>query len=249
MTQLNNFIAKLKSDGVAKTNKFTVVLDTPSSVFGSYDMQSMLMYCSSANLPGINFASIPARIHGETFEFPYEKIYSPVQLTFYVDTNMEIKKFFDDWHASIQNPDTKEFEYYKNYTSNIQIFVQNSKDNEVYSVNLFEAYPKTVNDIQLDFNSSNQIMMLNVTMTYRFYKTAQQTGIVDNAGLNSALFENFSPSNLVSGNIPFNYLKDFSGFQADLQNQFVNTIKTSEPVTNAKAALSSFISKSKIVNV
>jgi len=240
---LNNFISKLKSDGVARTNRFTVILNTPTSIIGTYDIQSMLMYCAQANLPGINMSSNPARIFGETFEFPYEKIYAPLTLTFYVDTNMEIKKFFDEWYSAIQDPYTREFGYYKDYTTNIQIFVQNVKNNDVYSLNLFEAYPKTVNDIQLDYSSNNQIMTMSVTFAYRYFIAEQQMGIVQNSTLSSAMFENFTPPHLISGSIPDNYLRDFSGFQTDMQNQFINTVSNSEPIVNAKAALSSFISK------
>jgi hypothetical protein len=89
-------------------------------------------------------------------------------MTFLVDGLMESKKFFDQWIHSIQDPGTRQFNFYKNYITDMEIKVYDKSDTEQYSVKLYECYPKDIGQIQLD-NSSKDIMTFDVTMNYRYW--------------------------------------------------------------------------------
>ena len=239
--KLQEFISKIKTSGLAKNNRFTVLLNPPLNLGGN--LQSILLYCSGVNLPGITIGSNQVRIFGEIFEFPYEKIYPPCELTFYVDANMEVKKLFDDWINQIYDPLTKHFYYYKNYISELEILVQDTKNNEVYSVKLFEAYPKNIGDIRLDYSNS-EIMVLNVTMAYKYFTTSQREGISENNKLSGSLFPSIYSSILNSENITNKYFTDFKNFQSDQFNKFSDIVPTTA-ISNAKSVLNSFLSKTK----
>lgn len=210
---LKEFIAQLKTDGMARSNYFDVELALPFAVARNsntnFDMRKILLFCEAINLPSVNISTTQIRTFGELRETPYDKLFDTIQLSFYVDTSMNVKLLFDTWINSIQDPVTRKYSYYNTYTTDVmKINVLDKKSKTRYSVSLFEAYPKSIGAIQLDQNSKD-IMKLNVTMIYKYIKT--EAFAVDDKSPKST-FPFFD-----SIKIPTDYFSDFSGFQNKFQ--------------------------------
>jgi hypothetical protein len=162
---IRDFISEVKKDGMSRTNRYRVAFAPPSNA--NIDaLQKVLLFCDQAQLPGVSYASNPVRTFGELREAPYDRLFETCTLSFYVDTNMKVKRLFDSWINSIQNPVSRTFNYYKSYTTDMQIEVQDINDMTRYRLELFECYPKSIGAIQLDY-SSKEIMKLSVVMQYR----------------------------------------------------------------------------------
>ena len=173
---LDQFIAGVKN-GMARTNRFKVTFSMPNCLMSGYtvvpqdtDLRKIQLFCDQVQIPGVNFSTIQSRTFGEFRDVPYEKLYDAVNLSFYMDKNLMVKAFFDSWITGIQDKDTRTFNYYNEYITDVEIEVLNTVDNTVYVIDLFEAYPKTVGSIQLD-HASKDIMKLNVTMQYKYFRT------------------------------------------------------------------------------
>ena len=102
-------------------------------------LQNVLLFCDQVQLPGANYSTVQNRTFGEFREVPYEKLYDNITMSFFVDTNMEVKKLFDQWQNQISNPITRTYNYYNNYARNMVIEVQDINDNTRYSVCLWEC--------------------------------------------------------------------------------------------------------------
>ena len=89
-----DFIAEIKTKGIARTNRFTVDLTPPQAL--AENVKRMLLFCEKATLPGINFTTTTNRSYGETREVVYDRTFEPVTLTFHVDRKMTVKNIFDD---------------------------------------------------------------------------------------------------------------------------------------------------------
>jgi hypothetical protein len=175
---LQSFISEVKNGGLMKTTHFAVSISMPldnqnqviikSNFASNKALKKYIMFCDGTNIPGTSLSSVDVAVYGETRESPTQRIYDPVNLSFYVDNDMNIKKFFDSWINYIINPITRNHSYYNNYTTLVDIIVYDSEHNEKYKVTLHEAYPKTVSDISMSFSGDN-IMKLSVTMQYRYY--------------------------------------------------------------------------------
>lgn len=185
---ISKFISQVKTRGLARPSHFIVTLNTPPTLSISERKEALggdvkrypemlALLCKSAQLPGLTYATNQIRTFGEPLELPYEKIYDNVSLTFYVDANMEVKSFFDQWVDSIQLYSNKGFDFYDNYKTTIMIDVLNmgdhvstdtgsGKEHKVYSVLLNEAYPKSIQAIELDYENSG-VMLLTVNFQYR----------------------------------------------------------------------------------
>lgn len=193
-----DFIAEIKTKGIARTNRFTVDF-TPPKAMGE-DIKRMLLFCEKASLPGINFATTANRSYGETREVVYDRMYDPVQITFHVDRNMSVKSIFDNWSQYIVNPNTRAVGWYNEYVTPMTIRIQDLEDKVTYLVQLFEAYPKTISPISLDSQNNNDTMRLDVTFQYKYWYATQIAQ------------DPYTKLEKTSGGFK-GYLDNFSGFQ------------------------------------
>lgn len=182
---IDKFITEVKQRGLARTNTYEVKVSLPGT--SSKGDELISVFCDAVNLPGLSIATQPSRTYGEIREMPYEPMYEPVQLSFYVDSNMEVKKAFERWMASIVNVNSREMFYYNSYIRDVSIKVVTrdyqpipqseqlitTQSHEVaspYFVILSEAYPKAISAIQLD-TGSKDLMKLNVTLQYKYWRS------------------------------------------------------------------------------
>ncbi len=240
---LKDFIAEVKSGGLARTSRFSVEFTPPKVVqsrsSSSQALRTILLYCDSAQLPGLSYSTTQSRTFGEFRELPYEKLYENVNFTFYVDTNMEVKKLFDSWMNGIQSPVTKTFNYYNDYTTRINIDVYDIVENKRYGIELNEAYPKSLGAITLDY-SSKDFMKMSVSMMYRNYTTVEYAGVKRTSPFESR--ELFS----INGKLPSAYFNNFNAYQGkfnDFNNQFQNgaqQVPTQNSATETTASIVDF---------
>lgn len=174
-TSISDFIATVKGSGLARSNRFGVTVTVPPMLGSSNIVPLLYLFCESAQLPGMNMSTTQARTFGEYREMPYEKLYDTVNLTFLNDTEMRVKTFWESWIGNIQDPVTREFKYYNDYTSNIDIYVYDVNNNTTYQVTLYEAYPKTLASSELN-QGSREVMKTTVTLQYRYYRSSAVSG-------------------------------------------------------------------------
>jgi hypothetical protein len=195
-----DFIAEIKTQGLARMNRFLVSLTPPNSDPAA--VRKTMLFCEKASLPGISYATTQNRSFGESRETPYDKLFEPVTLTFHVDRHMTVKKIFDDWGAYIQNPVDRSFQWYRNYITDLKIHIQDLEDKTTYEVVLYEAYPKTIGAIQLDAEGKDT-MRVDVTFQYKYWV--------------SNLIAEDANGHLLTADSLSKYRNNFSGFQETLR--------------------------------
>lgn len=194
-----DFIAEIKTQGLSRTNRFTVEITSPSD--GPDVARRILLFCEQATIPGISFATVSNKTYGESREVAYDRLFEPVTLQFHVDRDFQVKKVFDTWMESIQNPINRSFNYYNNYTTKMTIAVQDLQDKTCYIVDLYECYPKSIAPIALDAESKDT-MRLQVTFQYKYYDTKKTDELPNGMKVTT---DNLNK-----------YTSDFTGFQARL---------------------------------
>ena len=169
MSTLNEFIATVKTQGLARTNRFSVNIASPII---DEDMRMIHILCDSVSMPGISLNTTEQKVFGEVRELPIQPVYEPITFTFYVDTNLGVKNMFEKWINTIRDPQTRAFNYYSNYVVNTEINVHriDSDEDIAHKVTLYESYPKTLSAVQLDYGSKD-VMKYSVTMNYKWYET------------------------------------------------------------------------------
>ena len=166
MSKLNDFISQVKHNGLARTNRYVVYFNLPWETDSA--LRDTLLFCDQVQLPGANFNTSDMRTFGETRKAPYERLYEDINMSFYVDKEMKNKLMFDYWLNQIQDPWTRNFNYYDDYVTDIVIEVQDLKDQSRYGIKLYEAYPKSIGAVQLDY-AGKDVMKLSVNFAYKYY--------------------------------------------------------------------------------
>ena len=197
---IQEFIAQVKSSGIARTNRYAVFFSPPPKVAPA-GLNKILLFCDQVTVPGANFSTTQNRIFGEFREVPYEKNYDQISLSFYVDTEMKVKQLFDDWQNIIANPITRTYGYYTDYVCDLDIEIQDLNDKTRYMVKLVECYPKTIGGIQLDMNSKD-VMKFTVGFQYKYYVTSPIAELAEGEKIPTNWYDKL--------------MKNFSGFQETL---------------------------------
>lgn len=211
---IDKFMASVRTEGLMRTARFEVMFGVPNifnkkSIFDG-DFEKILLYCDSVNLPGLSLSTTQSRTFGEIREMPWEKMFDNVNLSFYLDNSMQVKKFFDSWIGNIQDPSTRNFAYYNDYIVNMEIHVKDVTNNTKYTVTLYECYPKAITGVNLDM-ASKDVAKLQVSMNYKYWTS----------NLAEAGATNIPEQQRDERGIPNQYYTDFNAFQSNI-NQLGN---------------------------
>ena len=142
--------------------------------------------CERVSLPGRIIVTSPYKEgnYGLSREYPSNAVYQPVDATFLMSEDYSEKIFFELWQDLIightrsdgdvqPGVSTKELNYLDNYACSMTIHAFSETGNregfkEVYNLQLREAYPRTIQDLQMDW-SANDLVRLNVVFDYKYF--------------------------------------------------------------------------------
>jgi hypothetical protein len=167
---IEDFKSTIASTGLARENRFEVILPE----FGSSG-SPVSLFCKSATLPQLAILTKQQRLFGPPMTRAASIDYGGqgVQLTFYVDANMNVKKYFDDWmHRSI-NASSFTANYLADYAKDVWIYQLNDGEERVYEIRLVEAFPTASGPLNLDQGSNDTFHVFPVTLAYRYWETQE----------------------------------------------------------------------------
>lgn len=167
---INDFKSSFNTD-LARPSRFDVMIPVPLVLLGSpYVSSRSLMYrCETASLPGRTFEMTEQKTYGPVEKYPHLTSYTDIDLTFLIDDDMKQKYLFDGWLDRINSTVTNNYSYKEEYATTITINQYDVQNNLSYSVDLFDAYPISMNQMDLDW-SNDGVHKLSVTFAYTSWK-------------------------------------------------------------------------------
>lgn len=209
MPTFKEFAANVGKHGLARTNRFQVIIPLPdkmSQAFANQDNRSPLvkaigevskviriftgpantqftrgleLMCSQTELPGKTINTTDTKYNGDTYKVGNSIMYGNQQFSFRVSADMYEKTIIDAWMNLIVNPATYEVGYYDDYTVPITINQLDTNDNIVHSVMLYDAYPVIANPLVL---SNAEMGNVHELMTIFAYKRWQNLDLQEKKG-------------------------------------------------------------------
>lgn len=165
---INDFKASFKDD-LARPSRFDVNIPIPITLIPYVSTARNLTYrCESANLPGRQLATMEQKNYGPVETYPYTTTFNDIDLTFLVDADMNQRIFFDAWINYINPIYNNNFRYKGDYSTTLRINQYDQTNELTYSVDLFEAFPISINQMDLDW-SSDGVHKLTVTFNYTYW--------------------------------------------------------------------------------
>jgi hypothetical protein len=188
---INDFKSSFKTD-LARPNRFDVSIPVPLTLILYRNISERLTFrCESANLPGRSLATADQKIYNITEKFPYQTTYNDMDLTFIVSDDMLEKEFFDAWMEFINPSTTFNMKYKGDYATTVTISQYDVTNKLSYSIELIDAYPIAVNQMDLDW-SSDGTHKLTVVLAYSYWRNNNIVSSLKNiatAGIGGAVSE------------------------------------------------------------
>jgi hypothetical protein len=166
---ISDFKSSFTTD-IARPNRFDVEIPVPITLIPFRSMSRILkMRCENAEIPSRTFSTADRKIGSNPVEkMPYQPTYNDIALTFILGDDMETKVFFDTWQEFINPTYSFNFTYKTDYVTNITINQYDVHNNLTYSINLIDAFPVSVNQLDLDWSADGH-HKLTVVFSYSYW--------------------------------------------------------------------------------
>ena len=182
---VSGFTSTIKTLGLANPNKFKVNIAFPKSlgIQGSKAMpgqpdnqtlQELNLMVETVSFSGRGVQTVLDLQYGLRREMPYNApVYQPITLSFLCSSELKEKKLLDKWNNFIvPNNKGKGFDvaYYKDYVGTITVTLLDSDGKTgKYAQEYIEAYPKTVNAIELNHSTQNSVARVTADFQYAYW--------------------------------------------------------------------------------
>ena len=189
---LNELMAPLRDeDGLSIPSRYEVRFYPPTGTRGSggpgasQNLFSQILFedigggvtrdvayeCNKVNFPGRTLSTtMDENIYGPKRNLVQGFDFGSVIANFYCHNDMRERKFFENWQNIAFNPQTWSMGYYDDYVGTAEIYSLDQQDNRKYGVQLVEAFPEIIGEMQLDSTTAASVQSVDVTFKYRYWK-------------------------------------------------------------------------------
>jgi len=126
--------------------------------------------CHSMTFPQRSLMTYEHKQNSAPFRIPYSSVYDPVTFSFYADSQLDTRDYFDVWQAAVVNIGTNTINFYDEYVSDIKMWALDNQGNDSYGVILYEAWPLNIGTVDFAYGATNSYQTSTVTMSYKTWQ-------------------------------------------------------------------------------
>jgi len=199
--------------GPGRPNRFRVEFNMPPGVGGGANFVNLMAFagqtakvqgqynsgrgainimCNQATLPQRSLITYGVNQNSAEFRVPYSASYDPVTFTFYADSTLNSRTYFEIWQSTVQNIQNNSMNYPSEFVADVHMYQMDSRGNDTYYCKLIEAWPMAIGSVELSMSAENQIHNTTVTMAYKYW-TSQNDDDGVNKSTNTQPSVNASP--------------------------------------------------------
>ena len=188
-SNVSSFIQRV-GQGV-KPNMFMVDVNFPGTLGkNADDLETTNIMCKSAALPGSNLGVIEVPFRGRTVKIAGDRTFDTWTVTFFNDKDFKLRAFFEEWANKINTHEANTSELFvpnssTGYTADLKVKQLEKDDTTTGSVlrqyTLFYCFPTNVSQIDLAYDSNDQIEEFTVEWQYSYFKAegGERNGVSD----------------------------------------------------------------------
>ena len=186
---LNDILAGFRdNNGFAQPNRYEIIIIPPAKIGGGgnenifnnqerqSDLRKISLRASTVTLPGRNLSTAQeSNVYGPDREIVEGVTYADdISMSFQASSGLAERVFFENWQKQAFNEKTWNIGYYNDYIGTIEMYVLDKQDQRRYGIKLWEVFPKTIGSNDLAYDSNDQIMLLPVSFTFRYWTSLDQ---------------------------------------------------------------------------
>ena len=185
-SNVSQFLSKIKQ-GV-KPNMYQVSVNWPSELDqgkGAPDKDLVNILCKSAALPASNLGVIEVPFRGRTVKIAGDRTFDTWSATFINDEDLKIRSYFEEWLAKIISHENNASPLFRpsssaeGYMANLSVgqLEKNSTTNGgvIREYTLWHAFPTSVSQIDLAYDSNDQISEFSVEFQLSYWTAESKT--------------------------------------------------------------------------
>ncbi len=167
-----------KMSAITRSPENTNLLQPTKFLLTFERIRTTQYFCQSVNLPGVSLGEVSRATPFLDMYSPGTKLsYSPLDVEFLVDEELQSWKNIYDWFLSIADPDgfekrdgSKELQTLKHF-SDATLTILSGLNNPVLRIHYTNLFPVSINDIVFDTTrSADNIITARATFRYQSYK-------------------------------------------------------------------------------
>lgn len=179
MARISDFKAQMTNGGF-RTNQFNCDIIFPQVVqLGSYAGNKVRFLAKSSQMPASTLSSVGVSYRGRPVKFAGEREFQPWTIEVYTDTDFVVRNAFEQWVDTMQRSDATSGAIRPlDYQSDLYARGLDRNDNIVKTYKFFDAFPTEIGQIQMDWESNNQIATFTVTFDFNYFHSEGAEGAV-----------------------------------------------------------------------
>lgn len=159
-----------KSGEPANPTNYKAFFGRWPNLFGSMYMetQNIIEYrCESISVPESSLKTIERKTYGIPEKVVFSKENQMCNVSLIVSDNNQERDLFYIWLESIlESNDRKNVRYFSEYVGDFVVQQYNKSGVESYTIVLKDAYPISIQEMPLSWNSNNDYVRLNIALQY-----------------------------------------------------------------------------------
>ena len=174
---VSGFTSTISEMGLASPNKFKVVIAFPDKIKqDNATLENLSLMVETISFQGRGVQTILDLQYGLRREIAYNApVYQPITLSFLCSAALKEKQLLDKWNNYIvPNKEGRGFDvaYYNDYRGTLTVHLLDRDGKTVkYTQTYMEAYPKTVNAIELNHSTTNSVARVTADFQYAYWKS------------------------------------------------------------------------------
>ena len=168
-----------------KPNMFLINIQFPSEISGGKDINLTNLLCKSAALPGSNLGVIEVPFRGRTVKIAGDRTFDTWTATFFNDKDFKLRTYFEEWANSINTHEGNTAPLFipnnsEGYMAELQVDQLEKDASEEGAIlrrySLKHCFPTNVSQIDLAYDSNDQIEEFTVEWQYSYFTAEAPTG-------------------------------------------------------------------------
>ena len=158
--------------GGARPSLFEITVSKPTAVKGSFD--TMATHCNVSAIPPLTVTPIERQYFGRTVKIPGDMVFGDLSTTIINTQNFSLKKVIENWMGAINGTGTNYG--YSDSTSGygtVTLTQFSKTGTSLLKWEFIDAWPQTVSEIALSYDTASDIEQFDVTWAYNYYTQAK----------------------------------------------------------------------------
>ena len=173
MATLSNFQTALQYGG-ARPSLFDieVTLSSPTLLTGVSGVNNIVSHCNVSAIPPLTVTPIEKQYFGRTVKIPGDIVYGDLSTTILNTEDYSVRNAIETWMDHInshkENVTSTNFAD-ADFRSTIELSQYGKEGSVVQTYQFFDAWPMTLAEIALSYDTASDIEQFDVTWAYNYY--------------------------------------------------------------------------------